>query len=61
MHELIITHVVPRGETDDEPAHTVVYRFEFEDGDEQAIEASIAWLRSQAIEGGRMQEQPWSE
>ena len=52
MDEVIIIHVVP--EHYDEPSLTRVFRFEFENA--QAIEASLGWLREQAIAGGQMSE-----
>ena len=37
---------------EDEPAHTEVYRFEFED--ERAVQSSLAWLQNQCVDGGPM-------
>lgn len=64
MHELIITHVIPAmrskpvgaASIEIEPAHTEVYRFEFEDTDaDQIVQAGIGWLRTQCVAGGMME------
>lgn len=35
-----------------EPAHTEIYRFEFES--RQSADASIAWLQAQCLAGGKV-------
>jgi hypothetical protein len=58
MHELIITHVVPEeregymAESVKEPAHTVVYRFEFED--DMDINQALRFLNRSCHDGGQM-------
>jgi hypothetical protein len=50
MHEMIITHVVPA--KGDEPAHTQVYRFEFESAEQ--VFGVIAEAVEAALDGGLM-------